>query len=424
MANNQNQQEALLELALKQLDDLLMARVTAQELPAELQDHQSFLLLYEKIAGIRQYSMQLANGDLSQNIKQKGYLAGVIRNLQANLRHLSWQTQMVAAGDLSQRVDFMGDFSEAFNAMIDSLAHAEAALKASEARYRLLAENALDILWTIDLEGVFTYVSPAAARYPAYLLGAEGKAIHEVMSAQAMRTNLESLYRALHDENLARQGLVFETVLSGEHQADVILKTTVSALQDDNGSMIGLLGVARDISEHKRMQKELLQMATMDALTCIANRRFFMQLGEEEVNRSVRYGHTFSVLILDIDYFKRINDNYGHPVGDEVLRNLAAIGSRTLRSADTMGRLGGEEFGVILTETGIKSAVLVAERLRRAFEAAVLTLEDGRTVTFTVSIGVANKQDLNESFDHLLKKADHALYDAKNSGRNRVCIAS
>lgn len=424
MGDEHDKQEALMESALQLLDDLLMARAPDSELPEELKSHPEFIKVYEKLSALRDFSLQLSHGDLSQTIKQKGFVAGAIRNLQANLRHLTWQTQAVAAGDLSQRIDFMGDFSCAFNSMTEALAKAKAALQSSEARYRLLAENALDIIWTIDREGTFTYISPSVARFPSFLQGGIGKNVNEVLSSEQMKLLRESLFKAMQDEHLARQGMVFETEFAGSGPQDTIyLETTVSALEDDDGKMVGLLGVAHDISEHKHMQKKLLQMATIDALTGIANRRFFIQIGEEEASRAVRYNHTYSVMIMDIDHFKRVNDTYGHPAGDEVLRNLAAIGSGALRSADIIGRLGGEEFGVILPETAADAAFLVAERLRRAFETAVVKLEDGQEVTFTVSIGVTTKAALNESFDEMLKKADRALYVAKDSGRNRVCAA-
>ncbi len=172
------------------------------------------------------------------------------------------------------------------------------------------------------------------------------------------------------------------------------------------------------------MQKQLLQMGTIDTLTGIANQGTFLQMGEEEAIRSVRYGHVFSVMMLDIDCFKSINESYGIPVGDEVLKKLVSIGAQALRSADIMGRLGGGEFGIILTETGAKAALVAAERLRRAFENAAVNLEDGRAVKFTVSIGVAAKLSIQESFEELLKKAEHALYKAKNAGRNCVCMAT
>jgi len=316
MGNMHDKQELLMESALQLLDDLLMARALDHQLPEELKSHPEFIKVYEKISAIREVSLQLSNGDLSQNIKQKGFVAGAIRNLQANLRHLSWQTQAVASGDLSQRVDFMGDFSRAFNSMTEALAKAKAALQSSEARYRLLAENALDIIWTIDRDGIFTYISPSAARLPHFLKGGAGKSIDEVLSGEQMQMLRESLLKAMNDENLARQGMVFETEIPGGAQDTIYLETTVGVLEDDDGQMVGFLGVVHDISQHKKMQKKLLQMATMDALTGIANRRFFMQTGEEEASRSDRYNHTYSVMILDIDHFKRINDSYGHPAGD------------------------------------------------------------------------------------------------------------
>ena len=184
----------------------------------------------------------------------------------------------------------------------------------------------------------------------------------------------------------------------------------------------GSVTIATDITEQKRAETELRRLATSDPLTGAANRRFLLERADAEWVRSRRYGRPLAVLMLDIDHFKRINDTHGHPVGDEALRALtAAIGTR-LRNNDLLGRLGGEEFMVLLPETGLRGAQAMAERLRA--EIAAIRIETARgPLSFTASFGVAVCIDADGSFERGLARADAALYAAKRSGRNRVEVA-
>ena len=126
--------------------------------------------------------------------------------------------------------------------------------------------------------------------------------------------------------------------------------------------------------------------------------------------------------MLDLDRFKSVNDTYGHPVGDEVLKKLGEVSLHTMREIDILGRLGGEEFVVLLPETTGERALEVAERLRSAIADAAVPLEDGRSLLrFTVSIGVTSLKATDATVDAMLKRADAAMYKAKNEGRNRVC---
>lgn len=168
--------------------------------------------------------------------------------------------------------------------------------------------------------------------------------------------------------------------------------------------------------------KILEEQAHLDFLTGLANRRYFLELAEQEIARTIRYGNALAVCMLDIDSFKKVNDTYGHKVGDIVLKKLSTIFSESLRTIDIVGRVGGEEFAILLPETDNNHALDVAERIRRLVENTKITLENGLPLKFTISIGVAMFIDKDTNIDTLLHTADQALYQAKNSGRNRVCL--
>lgn len=185
------------------------------------------------------------------------------------------------------------------------------------------------------------------------------------------------------------------------------------------------IGFAANIAaiaiENRHAREELEQLAYSDYLTGLANRRHFLELAEEELARTIRYGRQLSILMLDVDRFKQVNDTYGHKIGDIVLQNLSALCRSTLRNVDVIGRMGGEEFAVLLPETGADQAVEVAERLRAAIAAAHVTLSGGLPLHFTVSLGVTSLVERDANIDMLLNQADQALYRAKSEGRNRVC---
>jgi diguanylate cyclase (GGDEF)-like protein len=160
-----------------------------------------------------------------------------------------------------------------------------------------------------------------------------------------------------------------------------------------------------------------------DHLTGVSNRRHFVPLLRQEISRAQRFRHPFSLLILDIDFFKNINDTHGHPTGDVVICALADICRTTGRTVDIVARLGGEEFAILLLEVQQPEAMIVAERLRAAVERARVRSLDGVDFSFTVSIGVAEQPLGNLSAEKLLDMADDAMYQAKANGRNRVVAA-
>lgn len=193
---------------------------------------------------------------------------------------------------------------------------------------------------------------------------------------------------------------------------------------NDRSRVWGLCGISTDITERKALEGKLEQQAHLDYLTGLSNRRHFMEQGETELARAQRHGHLLSVFMLDIDHFKQFNDTYGHKAGDQVLQKLAEVMRATLRTVDILGRVGGEEFAVLLPETALAEAVEVAERLRQAVEQAPVVFEAGLPQHFTVSIGVTTQRVRETNLDILLNEADRALYRAKEAGRNRVVAAN
>jgi len=183
---------------------------------------------------------------------------------------------------------------------------------------------------------------------------------------------------------------------------------------------IVILGIAFLVSRVTASEHQLVRIATTDALTGIFNRRHFMALLVREQQRAERYKTSFSVLMLDIDHFKRINDTFGHPIGDEAIKAMAKAASKYLRPTDMIGRFGGEEFVVMLPHTDEGGSVIAAERIRESVS-QIVVVAGQQDVRFTVSIGAATYVR-RASVEQILECADKALYAAKNGGRNQVCV--
>jgi diguanylate cyclase (GGDEF)-like protein len=183
-------------------------------------------------------------------------------------------------------------------------------------------------------------------------------------------------------------------------------------------AVVVIFATAIAMSKLAEFERKLLIEAMTDPLTGLLNRRHFIELSTREETRSRRHGLAFSVLMLDIDHFKRINDTYGHPVGDQAIKALARLCGQGLRPHDILARYGGEEFVLTLPQTEQEGAQVVAERIRQMVEQHELTTEQG-AIRFTVSIGVSTYRK-GKNFEQVVERADQALYRAKQDGRNRV----
>lgn len=509
----------------------------------KFKEDDNFSELDKMIRTIRTSATELRVGNLSYEIIGKGYLLGSIKSLQASLRNLTWKTKAIALGDFSQSVDFLGEFSDAFNSMtrklessiqeinearehfelvfntipdatiitsidegnliaynktflevfqyteqeimdehtdvfklysgqeqrgllldklekegfsenleitfqnknkekiiglissriikvegkahilsvirdITALKEVERKLRESEERHRLLADNAADVIWTMDLHGQRTYVSPSVEKLRGFSAQEVMKQTDEELLCP------ESLILMQKGLKLASEKVGSQQTLNpfrGEFEqpckegSTIWVETTVSGIYNEEGRFIGMLGVDRDIAERKKMEAEIRQLSVTDKLTQLYNRLKTDETLERELERSARSEIPFSLILLDIDHFKSVNDNFGHQVGDSVLVELANILKNNVRSMDVSGRWGGEEFLIILPETDKEGAMLVAEKLRMSIDQNSFARAGKITASFGVS--VYNKDPSPET---IVSRADSALYKAKEKGRNRV----
>lgn len=195
----------------------------------------------------------------------------------------------------------------------------------------------------------------------------------------------------------------------------------VSVLREDAGELSGYSVVIRDATERKVTTDDLERLLTTDHLTGASNRAHFFQVAAVEMTRAKRHERPLSLVMLDADHFKRINDSAGHKAGDEVLKRIVLEARSILRASGVIGRLGGEEFALLLPSSAAHEAAAIAERLRASVEQVRIEI-DGHSLSATVSLGVASLSEFDIDLDDLLAAADRALYEAKRSGRNCVRV--
>jgi len=203
--------------------------------------------------------------------------------------------------------------------------------------------------------------------------------------------------------------------------SDVRWVREMADFQHDETGVLRATGMVQDITSQKLREQELHRLATSDALTGLANRRHFMERLEQERARVVRFHHRCGLMMVDLDHFKQINDQFGHATGDRVLKTFAETATAQLRQIDIIGRIGGEEFAILLPGTDLGGAKVLAERLRLAL--ARITFADIEMLQVTTSIGVTEITASDSEVDTPLSRADKAVYAAKRNGRNRVELA-
>lgn len=413
------------EKILTYIQALLHDANVEENMPEDLMEIKGLAEIDETVRNLRRAIKAISEGDLSDQLVGKGYLIGSVKSLQATLKALIWQTKAISSGDFSNRVEFLGEFSDAFNSMVQKLERTineqkdlEKQLMKSEERHRLLADNANDVIWTMDLTGAFTYVSPSVEKLRGY-------SVEEVMVQSREEllcpSSLIHMEKGLEDAAYSVQNnLPFKVFREDVEQpckdgSTVWTDLTVSGIFDRDNQFVGMLGVSRDITERKRMEEEIRRLTEIDSLTQLYNRFKLDAVLKIEMERYGRSGSPFSVIMLDIDDFKKVNDTYGHVVGDKVLVELAAILQKTIRKIDTAGRWGGEEFLIILPESGLKGGYALAEKLRKKIDEHFFP--DAGHITSSFGVAAAEKGIDGQD---LVYRADKAMYQAKKSGKNQV----
>lgn len=284
----------------------------------------------------------------------------------------------------------------------------------------LLLMTAGEGIFGVDRAHVTTFINPAAQKMLGYLPeDVVGRNTHTLIHGRRIdgtpyleaecpinMTLADGLARTLEERLIRRDGSAFP------------VQMTVSPISE-NGECAGAVIVFRDISELKEKEAALTRLARTDTLTGLANRRHFIEQLDTEIHRQLRTGQVSALLMIDLDFFKQVNDRWGHAAGDEVLCHFAEVLHRSLRRVDLPGRIGGEEFAVLLPGSDADNAMLAAERLRRAIESEPAPTAFG-PIGVTISVGVTLLCAGDESSDQVMLRADQALYRAKQAGRNRV----
>ena len=249
-----------------------------------------------------------------------------------------------------------------------------------------------------------------------------GRALSEFRSAATVLGFSEAAAQAIIEEGLDQAAVLLQ-IFEGPGVETIVPAEILSRAHE---ALLELsLALAQETDRMANEEAELRTQAQVDVLTSVANRRHFDEVIAQQVAISLRYSRPLSLLIIDVDHFKLVNDTYGHPGGDVVLRDLAARIRSSVRAADFVARYGGEEFAVLLSETGGEGACDAAERIRLAISATPIGIAPAKFVPVTVSVGLATLGEAGaHSVASLISSADTALYAAKHGGRNQVVMAA
>ena len=331
---------------------------------------------------------------------------------------------VVARGDDGSATRLLGMVRDITDEVVMQLELGAAvkALAESEELYRLLAEHAWDVIWTMEIDGTISYVSPAVERMRG-ITPAEAKAqtldqIHPPESAARVTEYFTDLYAAMAAGTAPRryQG---EREYYRKDGSIMLGELDVIPQVDADGKVVRILGVTRDISERRAFEEELSRLAVTDSLTGVWNRRQGERLLAADLAESRRYGPKLSVLMLDIDHFKEVNDEFGHQAGDQILVELTERLTAQVRATDVLARWGGEEFVILMRHCTLADAQPLAEKLRTIVSDTSFPVVG----QVTVSIGAAELKP-DDDLASWLDRADQATYDAKAAGRNAVRVRS
>jgi len=286
-------------------------------------------------------------------------------------------------------------------------------LRNGKARYRLLLENSTDILLHLKPDGSIIYASPSIAKLGGY----DPERLTNCNALELVDVEWQEHVRQSHADVLAARGATvrFEYMAKASEGDLRWFETQSRAVCNEAGQLESVVSVIRDIDARKQQEMDLVLEATRDSLTGLPNRRAFAAAFKQssEGDRSIA--------IIDIDHFKRINDQYGHAAGDCALQTFADVARRAVRRNDHLARIGGEEFAILFQGLSARNAQEICERVRAEISASI-TQYAGAGIRFTISVGVADV--IGRDLDATLASADGALYEAKRAGRDRLSLAA
>lgn len=292
----------------------------------------------------------------------------------------------------------------------------EQRLRETDEQFQRMMHTMQDVFYRTDAEGITRYVCPAVKDVLGFTASEIiGRPAADFYPNPQDRDNLK---KAILEHGFVRD---FPGQMQRKDGRIIDISISSTVILDEEGKYAGIEGIWRDITERRQLERELERLATTDELTGIANRRQILQQLDHAHKRFIRLHHPLVVFILDLDFFKRVNDQYGHVAGDVLLKEFISRVRQQIREIDYLGRLGGEEFLVILDETSQDTAEQIGQRILQAVRQTPFNIAPDVSVNVTVSIGATCASRVDTSITQLLEHADRALYSAKDNGRNLLC---
>ncbi|MDR0338149.1 MAG: diguanylate cyclase [Planctomycetaceae bacterium] len=409
-----------------------------------------FAAICRELITIRELLLKFSNGNLDDSVTIRGAIAGCLKTLQANLRHLTWQVQQVAEGDFSQRVEFMGEFSQAFNSMVVQLEHsltdlrdsesrllklndelqdeirfrktAEKELKRSEERWNLAVQCSRDGIWDINLKTKEAWYSerflemfqyspkdlPCDLRWDRLVHPDDEEAVEF----------LRKIYR--QEESL----FPFSVECRMRCHDNSYLWVRIRGMPiNEDADQCRIIGVTSDISLQKETETALAHRAMHDNLTGLPNRYLLDDRLRQHVANASRSGSAFIFVVMDLDNFKGVNDTLGHTAGDILLIEFGKRVSNCIRNTDTVARLGGDEFVFIYTCAEDKEIFATEQVMHRLYQSFQTQVDLGEVMyTIRSSMGVSFFPKHASDIATLFERADEALYLAKERGKNTFAV--
>jgi diguanylate cyclase (GGDEF)-like protein len=414
----------------------------APDVPGAFMPHENFREVAGYISAMRGYARLFSQGKMDFDIAESGYLAECLKELQAKLRHLVSFADSVAAGDYGQHIDFMGDFSDAFNRMsadfrdtLKSLRDSEARLMRitkdlhiSEERWKLAIQCTQDGVWDIDLIKKKAFFSPR---------------FWEILRLPVRKEDIEfnpvTWGGYIHPDNLARWSEMMNAVVCSmmTDRSERYMEFRVlggdgkyrwlgshhMVICNAEGVPSRFVGTCEDIQEKREREDEIRRHATLDQLTKLPNRYLYNDRFLQKMVMAKRNATSLVLLLWDLDGFKKVNDTYGHLAGDRLLVVIAELLKRALREADTLARFGGDEFVMLLSSPTGQEEEVAKIMAFRVFSSLKAPIDIGAgKVRIGASCGVSFFPRHGDDGEALFNLADKALYQAKRSGKNRYFI--
>ena len=408
--------------AIDYFHELMFSIEPCGDMPHGLEGNEKAVALREAMLQGRRALEMISAGQYTFSITAKGFIGSLLNAFQSNLRHAAWMARRVADGDLTQRIDFLGEFSDAFNQMTKQLAQTTSRLRMEEERWRMALECSRD--------GVFEVI-----------LDAPDESFCSQRLAEMQHTSLERLPHVckwgkfIHAEDIKARHIL-KSLLNGSYAkdtydsvfrlrcADGVYRWRHSrgqVFRDEDGKISRIIGILEDIHDRKEREDDFKYRATHDLLTGLPNKALFYQHLQQMMASAKRSGKAVLVVGADLDRFKEVNDTLGHHAGDLLLQEFARRLRSSIRKSDIAARIGGDEFSLLLVcdPEPFKHTAAI-QRIQAELEGPV-SLE-GTSYKIRASLGVAVcPQDGTDPL-LLMKRADDALYRAKRQGRDTYCF--